>query len=162
MKKIWKIRKDKEGVSPVIATILMVAITVVLAAVLYVMVMGIKPPDPSRTPLGLVQQERTQTSVSFLLASAPSTAQVEGTDVQINHDGTPTPVTNVTIYTASAMLAAWYDPITGWEYSTDFSSNDLDFEEGMTIVVYSGSISNGDEITLSNVGYFQTSSINVS
>ena len=60
------------------------------------------------------------------------------------------------------MLAAWYDPITGWEYSTDFSSNDLDFEEGMTIVVYSGSISNGDEITLSNVGYFQTSSINVS
>ena len=40
MKKIWKIRKNKEAVSPVIATILMVAITVVLAAVLYVMVMG--------------------------------------------------------------------------------------------------------------------------
>ena len=44
MKKIWKIRKDKEGVSPVIATILMVAITVVLAAVLYVMVIGIGTP----------------------------------------------------------------------------------------------------------------------
>ena len=40
MKKMWKIRKDKSAVSPVIATILMVAITVVLAAVLYVMVMG--------------------------------------------------------------------------------------------------------------------------
>jgi flagellin-like protein len=40
MKKIWKIRKNSEAVSPVIATILMVAITVVLAAVLYVMVMG--------------------------------------------------------------------------------------------------------------------------
>jgi len=40
MKKIWKIRKDTKAVSPVIATILMVAITVVLAAVLYVMVMG--------------------------------------------------------------------------------------------------------------------------
>jgi flagellin-like protein len=39
MKKIWAIRKDAEGVSPVIATILMVAITVVLAAVLYVMVL---------------------------------------------------------------------------------------------------------------------------
>ncbi len=37
MKRIWK---NKEGVSPVIATILMVAITVVLAAVLYVMVSG--------------------------------------------------------------------------------------------------------------------------
>jgi len=40
MNKMWKIRKNKEAVSPVIATILMVAITVVLAAVLYVMVMG--------------------------------------------------------------------------------------------------------------------------
>ena len=37
MRKNWK---DRKGVSPVIATILMVAITVVLAAVLYVMVMG--------------------------------------------------------------------------------------------------------------------------
>ncbi len=34
------IRKDEAAVSPVIATILMVAITVVLAAVLYVMVYG--------------------------------------------------------------------------------------------------------------------------
>jgi len=40
MKKIWAVRKDAEAVSPVIATILMVAITVVLAAVLYVMVLG--------------------------------------------------------------------------------------------------------------------------
>ena len=38
MKKMWK--KNNKAVSPVIATILMVAITVVLAAVLYVMVMG--------------------------------------------------------------------------------------------------------------------------
>ena len=38
MKKMWK---NRSGVSPVIATILMVAITVVLAAVLYVMVMGL-------------------------------------------------------------------------------------------------------------------------
>ena len=40
MKKVWAVRKDSEAVSPVIATILMVAITVVLAAVLYVMVLG--------------------------------------------------------------------------------------------------------------------------
>src|SRR5437867_11702431 len=36
------IRKDETAVSPVIATILMVAITVVLAAVLYVMVSGLR------------------------------------------------------------------------------------------------------------------------
>ncbi|MFH0816732.1 MAG: archaellin/type IV pilin N-terminal domain-containing protein [Methanobacteriota archaeon] len=39
MKRVWR-KNDKEAVSPVIATILMVAITVVLAAVLYTMVMG--------------------------------------------------------------------------------------------------------------------------
>jgi len=38
------IRSDDEGVSPVIATILLVAITVVLAAVLYVMVSGLLTP----------------------------------------------------------------------------------------------------------------------
>jgi len=44
MKKIWmKRKKDSSAVSPVIATILMVAITVVLAAVLYVMVLGLTP-----------------------------------------------------------------------------------------------------------------------
>ncbi len=43
------IRKDEDAVSPVIATILMVAITVVLAAVLYVMVSGLitTPTAPS-------------------------------------------------------------------------------------------------------------------
>lgn len=51
MKKMWKMRKDKSAVSPVIATILMVAITVVLAAVLYVMVMGFGG-QQSSTPTG--------------------------------------------------------------------------------------------------------------
>ena len=48
MKKIWKMKKD--AVSPVIATILMVAITVVLAAVLYVMVMGFGGGGGQETP----------------------------------------------------------------------------------------------------------------
>src|SRR2546427_6317391 len=38
------IRYDRQAVSPVIATILLVAITVVLAAVLYVMVSGLLTP----------------------------------------------------------------------------------------------------------------------
>ena len=43
------IRKDEQAVSPVIATILMVAITVVLAAVLYVMVSGLIGGGPGAT-----------------------------------------------------------------------------------------------------------------
>ena len=44
------LREDEEGVSPVIATILMVAITVVLAAVLYVMVSGLIGPGGGPSP----------------------------------------------------------------------------------------------------------------
>ena len=51
MSKSWMIRKDQEAVSPVIATILMVAITVVLAAVLYVMVSMFTNIQPETRPV---------------------------------------------------------------------------------------------------------------
>ncbi|MCG7840938.1 MAG: type IV pilin, partial [Methanomassiliicoccales archaeon] len=47
---MWKL--NNKAVSPVIATILMVAITVVLAAVLYVMVMGFGGDNANETPSG--------------------------------------------------------------------------------------------------------------
>jgi flagellin-like protein len=46
------IHKDEAAVSPVIATILMVAITVVLAAVLYVMVSGLITRSDKIAPIG--------------------------------------------------------------------------------------------------------------
>ncbi len=46
----WR-KKNKRGVSPIIATILLVAITVVLAAVLYVLISGLTH-GPGNTPLG--------------------------------------------------------------------------------------------------------------
>lgn len=58
------IRKDEAAVSPVIATILMVAITVVLAAVLYVMVSGLITPVGGNKPLitfGTVSQDGNAT-----------------------------------------------------------------------------------------------------
>jgi flagellin-like protein len=57
MKKMWKNRKD--AVSPVIATILMVAITVVLAAVLYVMVMGFGGQGGQETPTITMTYQKT-------------------------------------------------------------------------------------------------------
>ena len=52
MKLKWKNQAKEEAVSPVIATILMVAITVVLAAVLYVMVIGMGGEAVTPTPVG--------------------------------------------------------------------------------------------------------------
>ncbi len=47
----WRTTKRKRGVSPIIATILLVAITVVLAAVLYILISGLTK-GPGTTPLG--------------------------------------------------------------------------------------------------------------
>ena len=51
MRKVYK-KRDEDAVSPVIATILMVAITVVLAAVLYVMVIGMSEGSGDTAPVG--------------------------------------------------------------------------------------------------------------
>ena len=65
MKKMWKMRKDKSAVSPVIATILMVAITVVLAAVLYVMVMGFGGSTASNPPAATLQKNGSVLTISM-------------------------------------------------------------------------------------------------
>src|SRR5437667_3799247 len=72
------IRKDETAVSPVIATILMVAITVVLAAVLYVMVSGLITPVGGNKPLVTFSSVTKVNAVTwtFSVASAqPSVAQ---------------------------------------------------------------------------------------
>ena len=70
MKKSWIIRKDEKAVSPVIATILMVAITVVLAAVLYVMVTGLLTGGTTRPTVSLVPEVRDATTATVDVADA--------------------------------------------------------------------------------------------
>jgi flagellin-like protein len=74
MKKNWAIRKDAEAVSPVIATILMVAITVVLAAVLYVMVLGFGG-GGTQTPTMQVTKSSTSTGLRFTVAGITKDTQ---------------------------------------------------------------------------------------
>jgi flagellin-like protein len=59
--KIPNIRKDNKGVSPVIAIILMVAITVVLASVLYVWVMQIADTDPTPDKFPTIEAQLIRT-----------------------------------------------------------------------------------------------------
>ena len=67
------VRKNDEAVSPVIATILMVAITVVLAAVLYVMVSGlISTPQTSQQIGAAVSRSGDGTNWIITFTSVPS------------------------------------------------------------------------------------------
>jgi len=97
MKKMWKL--NNKAVSPVIATILMVAITVVLAAVLYVMVMGFGGGGNDETPTGSLTYTNTGTgnyTVTIASISANDVLQgqvswiVDGTEelVGVNWVGT--------------------------------------------------------------------------
>ncbi|MBU0623948.1 MAG: type IV pilin N-terminal domain-containing protein [Candidatus Thermoplasmatota archaeon] len=87
MKKIWRIRKDSEAVSPVIATILMVAITVVLAAVLYVMVLGFGGTS-TQTPAATYQKNTITNGQKITIVSLTK-ADVPWDDVKIQvSDGT--------------------------------------------------------------------------
>ena len=88
MKKIWAVRKDAEGVSPVIATILMVAITVVLAAVLYVMVLGFGGTS-TQTPTSSLTKSTVTSGVKMTFA--PVSVDTQWSDVTILlSDGTNT------------------------------------------------------------------------
>ena len=87
MKKIWAVRKDSDAVSPVIATILMVAITVVLAAVLYVMVLGFGG-SSTTTPAATYQKNTITAGQKITIVSITKT-DVSWTDVKVQlSDGT--------------------------------------------------------------------------
>src|SRR6267143_3276140 len=79
------IRKDEAAVSPVIATILMVAITAVLAAVLYVMVSGLlTPTGTGPKTLGVVPGRSTDgTNWTLTFANVPTGLTTAGTKLTI-------------------------------------------------------------------------------
>ncbi len=83
MKNVRLIRKDERAVSPVIATILMVAITVVLAAVLYVMVSGlIAGPGGGPQTIG-VSQTPGSANWQLQISSTPGTHSLTTTTILI-------------------------------------------------------------------------------
>ena len=65
----WR-KNKKRAVSPIIATILLVAITVVLAAVLYILISGLTK-GPGNTPLGTAFNVGTPQNISTTTGTAP-------------------------------------------------------------------------------------------
>ena len=159
MRKIRNIRKD-DAVSPVIATILMVAITVVLAAVLYVMVMGMTHgPEQIQTPLGLNYQSKTSTAVNVMISSAPNGATTDGATISYTptSSGIPTTATAV-LYNAAGTVVANYGVSTAGAFNTTVT-----LTSGMTLVITpNGGVHSGDKITMSSSeNTFGTSTVNV-
>jgi flagellin-like protein len=115
--KSYLLRKKKDAVSPVIATILMVAITVVLAAVLYVMVMGFGGGQTS-TPTGTINVTTGIRSGSTGFANItfgqinPTVKYADCKVTIVNTVGTPT------TYISNAMTTVVGGPATGAVFAT--------------------------------------------
>ncbi len=109
------IRKDENAVSPVIATILMVAITVVLAAVLYVMVSGLIS-GPGNAPKAIgVSVTKSSNGANWILTftSVPTGLSNTTTTLTISTtSGTvAVPATNLgSIYTSTYKTSIVYSP----------------------------------------------------
>ncbi|UCG69182.1 MAG: type IV pilin N-terminal domain-containing protein [Thermoplasmata archaeon] len=89
MKKVWK---NEEGVSPVIAVILMVAITVVLAAVLYVMVSGMLGSTGTTPTVSMNWNEDPEAAGVYtgnvVSISGVSSINTDDVTVTVTHSGT--------------------------------------------------------------------------
>lgn len=130
-------KEDKGGVSPVIATILMVAMTVVLTAVLYMMVIGLVGPGEERGLWGTFAKVESVSNTSFKLLFGKFSQDVRPMHLEI---------------------VVEYDSSMG-TYS--FSSNqdgELSYAEGVDVcdiyyedLVDDGLISYGDYLTLSSL-----------
>ncbi len=95
------LREDEAAVSPVIATILMVAITVVLAAVLYVMVSGLLPPIGGGKPIVSFDSSVTPSAGNATIKVASASPASPPSNFKVNLDvgaatgvAVPMPTTN--------------------------------------------------------------------
>src|SRR2546425_6584896 len=130
------IRKDEAAVSPVIATILMVAITGVLAAVLYVMVSGLLTPEGQGPRVMGVNIGRSGdgTNWTLLITTTPSGLTTSAVKLTITTGGGANTVVNNIAFSSLT--------------STNWNTNKAQFigSGGSTVIV-------GDRVVVSTTSY---------
>ncbi|MGA8303669.1 MAG: archaellin/type IV pilin N-terminal domain-containing protein [Thermoplasmata archaeon] len=175
----WR-KAQKRGVSPIIATILLVAITVVLAAVLYVLISGLTH-GPGSAPLGTnfgwgvpvnsTGSTSTQCTVvthycySIEVAAAGGGLTTSSVTLSLRNAGGATqawPAGGVTIYlvtpTSAATVATYTTGTSAWANVGTFNGA---FASGQTIVIYATAVGGiglfGDSIVaIGSSGYSGT------
>lgn len=83
MKKTWATRKNEEGVSPVVATILLIAITIILAAVLFVMASGMFGSPNSSPPIIGLNFSSGATDYVWTVTTISQATAVQQSDIYV-------------------------------------------------------------------------------
>ncbi len=131
-------QRNEEGVSPVIATILMVAITVVLAATLYVMVSGnmLGTPYTSNKLVASLKEDFDKSSsksvVFDVIMTIPNKVPMSDIEITIINNGSTTKLTHKSGLT-------WSNATAGGKWHYEAMLSDLDGN---------GKFSDGDELTV--------------
>ena len=164
-KRGWR-KARKRGVSPIIATNLLVAITVVMAAVLYVLISSLTTGGASTVPIGTTFSYGAPSASSNSACAAPTVAgscytvgiQSAGSSATTGNihfavlaSGTGTTFTSVKVLSISGgVLAIWTASSASW--GSFASGSTLAFNSTQTLLVsYTASIS-GDSLEAIGVG----------
>lgn len=113
----------------------------------------------NRSPLGLTQVNRTETSITLRVASANDDAFVDGTTISLMNDSEPQPIEKASLMNSGGLELGWYTPSTGWNYVNGSSADDLAFIPGMSIrIINPDGFSLGDRLyfTSDNAYYWTT------
>ncbi|MCX8174230.1 MAG: hypothetical protein N3F63_06480 [Thermoplasmata archaeon] len=143
--------KFRHGVSPVIATVLLVIITVVLSVTLYVMLAHSfsLPGGSQTTPMGLDATMDVYGNVTVRIVSAPHEARINGSVVSVISATQGTPINfNATLYSGGTVCGN-YSASSGWsDVKTDF------YTAGMIILIQKNSqMAKGDTVQISGTGF---------
>lgn len=122
MNKVWR---NEEGVSPVIAVILMVGITVVLAAVLYVMVSGMMTSTNITPTVSMIWKENDpgNYSGSVVSISGSSALNLDDVIVVVTHEGE-------TDSNTCEWLVADNNKLVAGDFTLDYVDNNGDAQVG--------------------------------
>ena len=161
MKKIYK---KEEGVSPVIATILMVAITVVLAATVWLLVSGYlggtSQPSLTASLTYDTQQSNPDSGVVYLTVamSNPSTVDTSKVTVTVNYNGNVNNINFEDIGDTNSGKAGASDAPSGWTVEILDQDGNGKLSSGDIIHIDAGSSNDlsGATVTLSVTGYTGT------
>lgn len=141
VKKCWAIRRDAEAVSPVIGTILMVSITIILVAVLFVMVVGLG--GNNFTPSVLVL-DKSSVANGYKVQFTNPTGEIKWGDVyiQLSEGANITSWTNLT----TEDLVSSTSPIQ-WSYGDCLILGNLHVFLNVSDLTANGKINQGDSVT---------------
>ena len=164
----WR-KAHKRGVSPIIATILLVAITVVLAAVLYVLISGLTK-GPGSTPIGsafgfgTAQQTSTAPTTECVaghvcyaigIASASSSVTTASVSFALQSGGTPVSFGTIYLVNLSGSILAHFTA-GAWTAGTG-QTLPITFASTMTLIYDSGGTASisGDTLVAAGTGSLQ-------